>query len=69
MKHVYPPRHPAWLDDKGGQVPPAGADAPQAVPTGGQDEAGKGGPVNSGPSADDDRTRTVGRGAEPARRP
>lgn len=69
MKHVYPPRHPAWLDDKTGQAPPAGAEAPQAVPTRGQDEAEKGGTANSAPSADDGRKGAGGGGAEPARRP
>ncbi|HEY8973381.1 MAG TPA: hypothetical protein VIN75_04130 [Burkholderiaceae bacterium] len=29
MKHVYPPRHPAWLDDKAAKAPPAAPDSPQ----------------------------------------
>jgi len=40
MKHVYPPRHPAWLDDRPDQPPPADADASQPVAPRGQVDAG-----------------------------
>jgi len=69
MKHVYPPRHPAWLDDKSGQASPAGADAPQALPTQQQDEAGKGGTAGAAQPVDDGRKQAADGRADPARRP
>jgi len=69
VKHVYPPRHPAWLDDKAGPVPGAGADSPPAAPAGGRDEPGDAGKAGSGGPADGDRQRAVDGAADARRRP
>jgi len=65
MKHVYPPRHPAWLDQAGAKTPPArggatGAGAPREPGAAGQG-AGHGRPEGSG--------QADGRAAGPASQP
>ena len=70
MKHVYPPRHPAWLDDAAKPVPPAEAGSPPAVPTHAPDEAGSdGGNSVAGQPAEGARKSAVDDGAAPGRRP
>jgi len=73
MKHVYPPRHPAWLDDPAGASrpgppeaaqPPAGK-APAAAPRREIRQA-RGDAVDGGADTDRGSTTVPGRGAKPA---
>lgn len=70
MKHVYPPRHPAWLDVKPGEQPAAPSqqgDLDRPAPAGapGAEAEADDGPVAN---QDDDQKAAPRRGSKTPRR-